>query len=259
MKCVVLRRREAASGTQLDVSRCAPHREKAIVDDIVTVVQLLAAHVFVAGGHVALSDRESAGPAGNAVLVEADRGFFARDPVSRTGAATEAIDLIPGEMPTPRADQVPRRTPPTAAEKRESQVLHLVEMKDAWHADHQGKHTAQQSAPERSVLVAKAVLRGGQPTQGVGQQQEGAGVLRGREKNPAFGSGTGNPAARGWASLMARGSGPSAAEARLRPARSSPYFFMKWYRATVDTRTFQVRSMNSIISPREASGWLTRN
>ena len=68
-----------------------------------------------------------------------------------------------------------------------------------------------------------------------------------------------NPAVGGWASLEARGSAPSAAEARLRPARSSPYFFMKWYKATVDTRTFQVRPMNWIISPREALGWAMRN
>jgi hypothetical protein len=171
-------------------------------------------------------------------------------------------DLVPGEMATPRADEVPRRTPPTAAEKRESQVFHLVEMEHAWHADHQGEYAAEQSAPERPVLVTEAVLRGGQPAQGVGQQQEGAGVLRGREKNSACGSGTGNPAAGGWGCVAAKGSLPgesSAAKARLRPARSSPYFFMKWYRATLDTRTFQVRQMNSIISPREASGWAMRN
>jgi len=56
---------------------------------------------------------------------------------------------------------------------------------------------------------------------------------------------------------MIGGSAESAA--RLRWALSRPYFFMKWKRATVETRTFHVRSMKSRISERWALGWVTRN
>jgi len=80
-------------------------------------------------------------------------------------------------MPTPSADGMPRRTTMAAAQAREAWVFHLVEMEDAIHADDQGEDTGQQALSQGAIVVCETLLGRGQPTQGLGHQEERARVL----------------------------------------------------------------------------------
>jgi hypothetical protein len=83
--------------------------------------------------------------------------------------------------------------------------------------------------------------------------------MRRGKKNSAAGGGitaSGTPRA---STRTSAAEASSDLEARLRCATSSPYFFRNFHKATVDTRTFQVASMKSRMSNREALGWVIRN
>src|SRR5262249_40351308 len=114
--------------------------------DVVAVEPFLAAHVLVARGHVALAEGVLARPARQGVLVEADQGVVAADPLPGGSPPAEGIDLVPAQVPPPAADEVPRRAGAAAAEHGEAPVLHLAKMEEALQADDGGEHTAQQPA-----------------------------------------------------------------------------------------------------------------
>ena len=246
--------------------------EVAIQLGVVAVEELRATPVLVAGGNVALADRELVGPAWDAVLVEADQGVVAADPIPGGGAATKGIDFVPGQVPAPGADLLPRRAGAAAGEQGEARIVHLLEMEDALQADHRGEHTGQQSALQGPVGVLEAFLGGGEPVEGLGQEQEGAGVVGGCKKKSLGGRGTapvaGGPlAVAGTTALgttvavvvgrvggsdtpwVAPSDAPRAAaeagSASRRQARSRPYFLRKRCSAMRDTDRPQVRRMKS--------------
>jgi len=262
--------------TQLDMPGGPFDAQKPVAFRLVAVEEFLAVHVLVAGGDVALAQGELAGPAWDGVLVEADQGVPVADQVPGVSAAAEGIDLVPGQVTPPAADEVPRRAGEPAGEQGEASVLHLVEVEDASHADHQGEHAGQQSATQRAVLVRETPLGRGEPAEGGGQQEEGAGVLSGREKNWRGGGGTGSrtaadpatAAGSGWAEATVAGAAadgrPGAASpgwpaAASGPAWSRPYFLRNLCRACRLTRTLQVRWMKSSRSQRLARGHCRRN
>src|SRR5439155_23765349 len=179
--------------------------------------------------------------------VETRHGILAAQQVPGRGVAAEGRDLVPGQVTPPTAHAVPRRTAAAAGEYGEAHVLHLVEVEQAWQADHQGKDAGQQTPLQVAGLVAEAVPRRGQPTQGRRQQQESPGVLRLRPEKGGAGSGTGWPGgtvATGRAGVAAA-AGSTAAGGRAGARCCRPYFFRKRYRATRETRTSQVRWMKS--------------
>jgi hypothetical protein len=109
-------------------------------------------------------------------------------------------------------------------------------------------HTGQQALPQGAVGVRETGLGRRQPVQGVRHQEEGAGVLRPRREKGGGGSGT------GWlGGAISSGRGSAGVHAALgrglvasaRVARLRPNFLVKWCKATVETRTSQVRSMKS--------------
>src|SRR5436190_1912283 len=166
-----------------------PHTQVALVQQVVAVEQLLAAHVLVARGHVALLDVELVGPARDGVLVVADQRVLALDQVPGAGPPAEGIDLIPAQVPPPAADGVPRRATPPAGQDGEAQVLHLVEVVDPLQADEKGEDAGQQAALQGAVVVGQAAPGGAEPGQGLAHQQEGAGVLRAAEQKGGAGGG----------------------------------------------------------------------
>src|SRR5262249_8043734 len=114
----------------------------------VAVEELLAAHVLVARGHVALANGELPRPARQGVLVKADQGVVAADPLPGARPPTEGIDLVPAQVPPPAAHAVPRGAGAAAAEHGDAPVLHLVQVEEASQADDGGEHTGQQPALE---------------------------------------------------------------------------------------------------------------
>src|SRR5262245_14841402 len=175
------------------------HAQVTLPLDVVAVEELLAAHVLVAGAHVALADGELPRPAGQGVIVEADQGVVAVDPLPGARPAAEGIDLVPAQVPPPTAHEVPRRAGAAAAEYSEAPVLHLVQVEKPLQADDRGEHAGQQPALERAVVIGEAAPGNGQPVEGSGQEQEGAGVLGGGKKNSGGGCGRGAPSPRGAA------------------------------------------------------------
>src|SRR5205823_1151487 len=151
----------------------------------------------------------------------------------------------PTEVTPPTADAVPRGATPAPGQQGEADILHLVEVEDPRQADHQAKDAGQQAPLQGAGVVAEAVPRRGQPTQGRAEQQESPGILGVSQEKGGAGSGTGWPggtvATRTAAGVAAAAGGGVAAWAR----RSRPYFFRKRYKATRETRTPQVRWMKS--------------
>ena len=96
----------------------ALHQENRPAGQVVAREQFLAAHVLVAGGDVALADAEFLGPTRDGVLVEAHQGVLVAKQVPRVIATAKGIDLVPRQVPTPTANGMPRRTAPTAAQRR---------------------------------------------------------------------------------------------------------------------------------------------
>src|ERR1700674_2905095 len=94
--------------TQLPVPRRPLYAEEAVAFDVIAVKQLLAAHVLVTGGDIALGQAEFMGPARHGVFIKADEDLAPPDQVPGLRAATEAIDLMPEHMPPPGPDQVTR-------------------------------------------------------------------------------------------------------------------------------------------------------
>src|SRR5439155_2895851 len=122
-------------------------------------------------GDVALADVEFLRPARDGVLVEAHQSVLVVEQVPRASAAAESIDLVPGQVPPPATDQVPRRTAAAAAQPGEAWVFHLVQMEDAFHAYHQGEDAGQQALPQAAVIVRETVLGRSQPVQGSWHQE----------------------------------------------------------------------------------------
>ena len=180
---------------QAGVARRATHRQEAAAVQVEAGEQLLATHVLIAGGDIALANGKLLGPAGDGVLVEADPRIGVAEPVPRTGAAAKGIDLVPGQVPPPTADGMTRRTATAAAQSGEAGILHLVQVKDALQADDQREDAGQQPLTQGTVSVGEAVLGGGQPVQGGRHQQEGTRVLGFRGEKGGGGSGTGGEAA----------------------------------------------------------------
>src|SRR5439155_18892126 len=187
-------------------------------------------------------------PARDGVLVEAHHGVLIIEQVPRAGATTKGIHSVPGQVPPPGADRVPRRTATAAAQSGEAGVFHLIQMEDAFHADQQREDTGQQALPQGAEVICETFLGRGQPVQGLRHQQERPRVLRPRREKGGGGSGTGwlggtVSTGRGSAGVWpALGRG---AVASARVARSRPNFLQKWCKATVETRTPQVPSMKS--------------
>src|SRR6202035_4838185 len=171
--------------------------------------------------------------------------------VPRTGAAAKGIHRVPGQVPPPGTDRVARRTAAATAQSGKAEVFHLVQMEDAFHAYHQGEDAGQQALSQGAVVVRETFLGRGQPVQGLRHQQERPRVVRPRREKGGGGSGT------GWlGSTVSTGRGSAGvwpalgrgAVASARVARSRPNFLQKWCKATVETRTSQVRSMKSRMS-----------
>src|SRR5207247_3909819 len=120
------------------------------------VEELLAPHILVARGHIALGDAKLASPARDRVFVVAGQDVVALDQVPGTGAATEGVDLVPRQVASPTADGVPGRAAAAATEQSKANILHLVEMPDPLQADDQGKDTGPRPAQH-------AVLAGAEP------------------------------------------------------------------------------------------------
>src|SRR5208337_1989355 len=113
---------------------------------------------FVARGDVALADAEFLGPARNGVLVEADHGVLVAEQVPGISPAAKGIDLVPGQVPPPTADGVPRWATAAATQPGEAGIFHLVEVEDAFDADHQREDAGQQALAQRAVVVREAFL-----------------------------------------------------------------------------------------------------
>ena len=164
---------------------------------MIAVEEFFTAHVFVADRDVALADGEFPRPAWQGVLVEADQGIVVGDQPPGIGAATEGIDLIPAQVPTPAADDLARGAAAAAGEHGKAFVFQLFEVEHAPQAYDGSKDTGQQAAAQGAVGIFEARLRCAQPLEGLGQQQEGAGVLSGGKKKASAGKGTGWPASGG--------------------------------------------------------------
>ncbi len=109
------------------------------------------------------------------------------------GTAAEGVDLVPGQVPAPAADAVPRRAAAAPGQQGEADIFHLVEVPDPLQADDQGKDAGQQAAPQRAPRVGEAIPSHRQPVQGLRHQQERARVLRPRGEKGGAGVGTGWP------------------------------------------------------------------
>src|SRR6266404_1061815 len=158
-------------------------------------------------------------------------------------------------MAAPTADAEPRGAAAAPAEQGETKVGHLVEMEDAFQADHQGKDAGQQAPLQGAVVVGEALPSGRQPAHGLGQEQEGTRILRAPEEKGGAGSGTGalGKAAVAAAILASGRDGSAAADAAAadsvhealaaasRLARSRPYFLRYLDKATFETRTPKIR------------------
>ena len=137
-------------------------------------------------------------------------------------------------------------------------------MEDPFHIDHRretrwsavrggASRTRPGNTPGRWPATSARSARGGTPPHTASWQ---------KKSSAGGGASPGGAAASticGGAPAGTAGDGAAAglshAEARLRCARSSPYFFMKFHRATLEARTFQVASMKSRMSSRETFGW----
>ena len=142
---------------QLHVATRGEDRKATVLLDVVAVIELLAAHVFVAGGDIALGHAELLGPAGNGVLIVADQRLAATDQFPGMSATAEAIDLVPRKVAPPTANQVTRGTAPTTGQDGKARILHLLEVENPFEPDHRGEDAAQQSALQRAVLVVETV------------------------------------------------------------------------------------------------------
>src|ERR1019366_10151899 len=115
------------------------HAQETATAHVVAAEQFFATHVLVAGGDVALADAEFLGPTRDGVLVEAHQCVLVTEQMPRAGAAAKGIDFMPGQVPTPAADGVPRRTTAAATQSGEAGVFHVVQMEDTFHAGDQGE------------------------------------------------------------------------------------------------------------------------
>src|SRR4029077_7989717 len=165
----------------------------------------------------------------------------------REGATAKGIDLVPAQMPTPGTDRVPRRTTAAAAECREGEGFHLVQMEDPFDAGDQREDAGQQTLSQRAVFVCETLLGRGQPIQGLRHQEERARVL-GPRREKGGGDGATVTVSIGRGSTAARSTLGFGAFASARVARSRPNFLQKWCKATVETCTSQVRLMKSMMS-----------
>lgn len=188
----------------------------------------LTSHVLVASGDEPLGDRELVRPARDGMLVEADGGVGALHPVPGTGAAAKGVHLVPGEVATPRAHRVTRRTVPSAAQQSEPPVLHLIQVENARHPDHQREHAGQQPPLQSPILILETRPCRRQPVQGRRQEEECSRVVRGGKKNSADGVGRATPGCGNPSDATATAGEFSDAPAAARSAASRPYFFMKW-------------------------------
>src|SRR5258708_39791539 len=110
------------------------------------------------------------------------------------------------------------------------------------------------------MVVAETRLGGPQQVQRLGHHQEGARVVRVRDEKGGAGKGTGWPGGTVAATTggtrsavpepaaSASAGAVAAASACCRLARSRPYFLRNLCKATVETRSPQVRSMKSRVS-----------
>jgi hypothetical protein len=184
---------------QFPVARRGPHGQIAIVQDVKGVEQLLATHVLVAGGDVAFGDAELVRPAGNAVFVIADQSQVIAQPLPGTGAAAEGIDRVPGQMASPAADQLTRRTTTAAGQQGEPQVVHLLQMPEPLQADDQSKGAGQEAAWQTAERIGQTGAGNGQPAERLAHQQEGARILRVSEQKGGAGTAASTTAAVGAA------------------------------------------------------------